>query len=115
MIQCVVTVQYLGPSITVGGGGRGDGLYGQTPYVTSPPCNWVTSYQQYLMKKIGQDVLGLTVLDRRLKRNGRMNNVLLRGGGEGNLLPLKKKKSGAEGFQLGYCEQEKPAQCLYAV
>jgi hypothetical protein len=38
-----------------------------------------------MMKKSGQDVLELTVLDRRLKRNGRMNNVFLRGGGEGNL------------------------------
>jgi hypothetical protein len=50
------------------------------------------------MKKIGQDVLGLTVLDRRLKRNRKKNNVLLRGGGPS--IHMKKKRSGAEGFEL---------------
>jgi hypothetical protein len=42
-------------------------------------------------------VLELTVLDRRLKKNGGMNNVFLKGRGE-PAIHLKKKSSGAEGF-----------------
>jgi hypothetical protein len=51
------------------------------------------------MKKIGQGVLGLILLDRRLKKNGGMNNVFLKGKGE-PVIHLKRKRSEAECFEL---------------
>jgi hypothetical protein len=56
-----------------------------------------------MMKKSGQGVLGLTVLDRRLNRNGGMNNVFLKRMRGGKYATPEKEEIRSRRFLAGYC------------